>query len=451
MSARYLGFFLKKLDKNSFFIYITSGALYKIYKRKLSHMLTYTRVPDRVKALYESWKAEANWGRKQWITRAGESEEYYFNDVDQTGTTYTSKQTARITENTNIPVSINFLHPVTNQKLALLSQTKPSVKTLSIDGRAKPHAYILDKMQRGVFYNSNANAEIEQTIKDMLITGMGHVMVTPVDFYKKGMFNLSVVHVPWDEVILDINAKKITLEDMEGFFIERAFTVPKTLQVYGALISQLRDETNRPVDITTFTGETWVEQELTDKQNVTTTKWNADDRVIVREFYEKVYTKMYLIKRNDIVEYTFAENLTTEEQALLADPIKVLPDIYIKKSIILGDFLIWEEILPITDYPLKTTFFEWGGRPYRSYGMIHFTKGMQEAFDKLLQIMILNGILSNNAGWTVPKGGIAEEDRAQWELHGSNPHAIKEYIPKGFGNEVLKPERDTVTDRKSVV
>lgn len=407
-------------------------------------MIFYTRVPDPIRERYESWKADTTWGRKQWITRAEESEEYYYNDVDQTGTTYTAAQVARIGDNTNIPVSINFLHPVTNQKLALLTQTKPSTKTLSLDGRAKQHAFVLDKMKHGVFYNSNAQSEIEQMVKDMLISGMGHIMVAPIDFYKKGMFNLKVIHVPWDEVILDINAKSVTLEDMEGFFIEKAFTIPKALQIYGGIVAQLRDERGEPVSIDTFTGETWVEQEITDKADVTTTNWNADDRVIVREYYDKVYTNMYLVQNGDLIQYIFAENLAPEEQALIANPKDVIADVYVRKTIIMGDFTVWEEILPITEFPLRTAFFEWGGRPYRSYGMIHFTKGMQDAFDKILQIMILNGMLSNNAGWTAPKGSIPEEDRKKWEQFGSNPKVIKEYVPKVYENQVLKPEREQV-------
>jgi len=270
-------------------------------------------------------------------------------------------------------------------------------------------------------------------------------MVTPVDFYKQGMFKLKVVHVPWDEVILDVNSKSRTLEDMEGFFVERAFTVPKALQVYGGLLNQIKDAKGNPIPIETFTGETWVEQELTDKQDVTTSHWNADDRVIVREYYEKVFTEMYLVKQEGLTRTLFAENLDEEQQSLLTNAQQIIPDIYIKKTIMMGDFIIWEEILPITDYPLRTAFFEWGGRPYRSYGMIHFTKGMQQAFDKVLQIMLLNGMLSNNAGWTAPKGAIPEEDRDKWEQFGANPKVIKEYVPKVLEKQVLKPERDQVT------
>jgi len=404
-------------------------------------MIRFHRTPDRIKSKYISWKSETVWGRKQWLTRAENAEEYYYNDVDQTGTTYTGAQKLKL----DIPVSINFLHPITNQKLALLTQTKPSVKTLSLDGRAKQHAFVLDKMKQGILYNSNAQGEIEQMVKDMLITGMGHIMIAPVDFYKKGMFNLRVVHVPFDEVIVDINAKNVSLEDAEGMFIERAFTIPKTLQIYGNIISQLKNENGEPIDIRTLTGRTWTEQQLTGKQEVTTDNWNNDDRVIVREFYEKVFTEMYLIEDQGLTQMVFKENVAIEDHVIFEKPLDVVSDIYIKKTIMMSDFTVWEEILPITEYPLRTTFFEWGGRPYRSYGMIHFTKGMQEAFDKILQIMLLNGILSNNAGWTAPKGSIPEEDRQKWEQFGSNPKVIKEYVPKVFENQVMKPERDQVT------
>src|SRR5574343_124246 len=225
-------------------------------------MLKFERIPQYIYEKYVSWKSDTTFGRKQWLDRAKSAEEYYYNDVDKTATTYSASQIAKIQENTNIPVSINFLHPIINQKLAILAGTKPSMKVVSLDGRAKQQAFILDKIKHGILYSSNVQVEIEETIKDMLISGMGHIMVVPTDYYRPGIFNLSVVNVPYDEVILDIN-------------------------------SQLKDESGNPVDINAFTAQTWVEGELTERQDITTTTWNADDRVIVREFYEKVFTTMY--------------------------------------------------------------------------------------------------------------------------------------------------------------
>lgn len=411
-------------------------------------MIDFRYIPTTIKEKYESWKSDTTFGRQGWLERAVESEEIYLNDVDQTASTFTKAQKNSIANSTNIPVSINFIHPITNQKLAILVQTKPSTKTISLDTRAKDEAMVLDKMKDGVFNTTNASVEIEEHIKDMLVAGMGHLMVTSGDFYQPGLFGIKVAHVPYDEVILDVNAKKKDLTDMEGFFIEKELTVPKAMQLYGYLINQIEDENGRPVTIDTFTGSS-VDPNgmITDKASITTTSFNSDDRIRVREYYEKVYTTMYLVKNPEtkLTEFLFAEDLPEDARHILATADSEIPDIYVKKNVVLGDHLIFTEILPINDYPLVTSFFEWGGKAYRSYGIPHFTKDMQKASDKILQTMLLNGILSNNAGWTAPKGSIADEDRKKWEDFGSNPRVIKEYIPTEINGVLLKPEKEQVS------
>ena len=411
-------------------------------------MIQFLRLPEYIRERYLSWKGDTLFGRKHWIDKTVKAEGYYYNDVDNTSTTFNQGQFNRILEVTGIPVSINFLHPICNQKLAILNQTRPSMKTISMDGRAKNHAFVLDKMKHAVMYNSNAPLEIENMIKDMLISGMGCAMVMPTNPYQNGLFGVGVVHVPYDEVILDINAKKRTLEDMEGFFIERVFTIAKTLQIYGDIVANLKDETGRPVDVNTLTNRLWIEGQVTDKQDVVTTQFNQQGRIVVREFYEKIYTTMYVVPdpQTKNLTYLFRENLPEDVQTILSDAVKELPGMYIKRTLILGDFVVYDEVLSITQYPLKVSFFEWGGKPYRSYGMLHFTIDMQSAIDKVMQIMLLNGMLSNNAGWTAPKGAIAEEDKKKWEDYGNNPRVIKEYIPRETvgGGPPLRPERDQI-------
>jgi len=406
-------------------------------------MVKYERIPTQIHEKYISWKGGGLYARKNWLDKATIAEDYYYNDVEGTGTTFTQEQYNKIVDNTNIPVNINFLHPVIKQKLAILMEAKGSFKVISQDGRAKVEAQVLDKMKHAILYESNTQIELEEMVKDMLVSGMGHIMISPTDFYQPGVFNLSILHVPYDEVILDINAKRRTCEDMEGFFIEKAFTLPKLAHLYGDILAALKDENGNPVNIASFTGQVWIEDQLTPKQDIVTTNWNVDQRVIVREYYEKVFTNLYLVKTPDgSSQYMFAENLDPIEQSILNTAEVVRPDTYIKKTLMFGDFCVWQEVMPITEYPLKTAFFEWGGKPYRSFGMVHFTKSMQEAFDKVLSIMILNGILQNNAGWVAPKGAILDEDKANWENGGADPRVIKEFVVKTYDGKPIVPERD---------
>src|SRR5574337_161920 len=258
-------------------------------------MINFRRIPQSIFYKYVTWKGDAVYGRTQWLQRAQKAEEFYYHDVDNTGTTYTSTQLQKIEDNTNIPVSINWLHPITNQKLAILMNARSSFKVISTDARGKLQAQVLDKMKYGIMDTSHTAVEKESMIKDMLVSGMGCIMVVPSTFYQPGMFNLALVSVPWDEVILDINSKRRTLDDMEGFFVEKVFNAPRLLQTYADILSGLTDQDGKPVDLSTFYGQVWVEGDVTDKQNITTTNYNLDPRIIVREYYEKVFTTMYLV------------------------------------------------------------------------------------------------------------------------------------------------------------
>ena len=142
----------------------------------------------------------------------------------------------------------------------------------------------------------------------------------------------------------------------------------------------------------------------------------------------------------------FRENMFPEQQVIIdtGEIVKEEVNYFVRETTILGKKIVNVEILPLTMFPMKTMYFEWGGKPYRSYGMIHFTKGMQEAMDKVIQLLILNAMLSNNAGWTAPKGSIAEEDKPKWKIDGNNPMAIKEYVPRPFGDQYFVPVRDVV-------
>ena len=172
--------------------------------------------------------------------------------------------------------------------------------------------------------------------------------------------------------------------DMEGFFVEKAFTIPKIMKLYGDIISAIRDENGNPVGLETFGSQTWIEGELTDRQDVITTTWNSDSKIIVREFYEKVFTRMFLVPNPEtgMTEYMFAEDLEEDQQSILSTATSMVEDIFIRKTILLGDFKVWTQMLPITEYPLRTSFFEWGGKPYRCYGAMHFTVGMQRSEER---------------------------------------------------------------------
>lgn len=407
-------------------------------------MIMYEDVPAKLENKLNSWTN----AKARWLARAEEAFGYFFNDIEDTGTTLTQVQNDKVKATTNIPVSINLLYPVLSQKHAILCQTKPSHKVVSLSDnpQAKQAAFVLDKAKYSVFYNSEALTHNEEAIKSYLISGIGHIGLLPKDFTSQGEFGLSYQNLPIWNITVDPNSRLKTNEDMQGYIYAKELAEDVMLKLYQPLIETIRDYYGITVsidDLLTSPVSTGI------PRHVQLEALMNERRGLVRKYYDKAVAEMFYLRNPETgeIDRVFRENMFPEQQVIIdkGEVVKSEMNYYVRETTIIGKKIMNIEMMPITLFPMKSQYFEWGGRPYRSYGMIHFTKGMQETMDKTIQMLILNAMLSNNAGWTAPKGSIAEEDATKWRIDGNNPMAIKEYVPRVYeGGVVLKPERDQI-------
>jgi len=400
-------------------------------------------VPKELVDKLEGWKSLKN----IWLKRANEAIGYFYNDIEETGTTYTGDQYENIKRTTNIPVSINILYPVLSQKHAILSSGKPSHKVVSLSDneQAKGAAYVLDKAKHAIMYSSEALTHNEESIKELLITGMSHVGLVDKEFANYGEFNLAYQHLSINNVTIDPNSRLKTNEDMEGWLYEKELTEDTIVKVYGGMLTDINEYYGLDLKIEDFFTNT--ASGLPKQAQVESVAQMR--KGLVRKFYDKTIAEMLLIRNPETsdIDRVFRENMFPEAAEIVldnADVVRTEVNRYVRETTILGDKIINVEIKPYTLHHMKTQYFEWGGKPYRSYGMIHFTKGMQEALDKTIQQLILNAMLSNNAGWTSPVGAIDEGQESNWRIDGANPMAVKTWNPVVIDGQVLKPERDQV-------
>lgn len=405
-------------------------------------MLVYKQeIPKHITDKYDSWNGE----RMTWLTNAERSEEYYYNDVEGTGTNYTLQQIEKIKETSNIPVTINYIYPQVNQKIAILSQSKPSFKIISMvdDKVLEEMASVIDGAKYSVMYKSNSDTAIQTHLSDMLKLGMGILIAADETYYTPGEFGVAVEYLHPSYVILDANAKRKDLADMTGYFITKQITFAMAKMLYQPIIDEINAYYGSEVRLDSLSGQFFgsnVGQNYVIDNAIETP-------VNVTEYYDQVFTTKYLIESPETGELksAFEENYFPEQWNLIKTTIKEEEKgIFVRKTIFLGNDMIAFFILPQKRFGIAVTFFEFGGRPYRSYGMIHFMRGMQEAYDKFIQIMIINGMLSNNAGVEAPVGSIPQEFRTQWEKHYNNPMVLKEYVPVVIEGQVFKPEKQQI-------
>jgi len=94
----------------------------------------------------------------------------------------------------------------------------------------------------------------------------------------------------------------------------------------------------------------------------------------------------------------------------------------IKQTCIVGDKLLYEEILPetITDYPVVPFHYKWTGTPFPMSAVSPLI-GKQRELNKSHQIMVHNASLGSSLRWMHEEGSI---DMDYWEKYSSSPGAL---------------------------
>ena len=404
-------------------------------------MVMYEETPEGLKKFYNDWKLD----RDNFLVKAKRYEEYYFTDVEGTGTTYGVTQKNTIQKNTNIPVSVNFIYPIVHKKKASMVKKKPSfqVVTSSQDKKYKQFSYVIDKVVYSLLRNSSSLSKTESHCQDILVQGMGFLGLDDEDTYTTGQLPFSLCYYPNHNVILDAGSRIKEGTDMRGYFIEKEISKDYAQFKFGSIIDEINEYYGHTLTIDSFENLSSISLDANRGYGLgqKTLQW--------RRYYDKVFTTMYIMENpeNGDLEFLFKENYYPEqvEAIFIADNIiGEEKNMFVRRTDLLGDKIILATMMPLTQLPGKATYFDWGGRPYRSYGMVHREIGKQDAIDKIVQMLLLNGMLQNNAGWSGPANALTPAQKAVWEAAANDPRVYKEYTPQVINDQVFIPKRDEI-------
>ena len=88
-----------------------------------------------------------------------------------------------------------------------------------------------------------------------------------------------------------------------------------------------------------------------------------------------------------------------------------------------GDMYLYEQILPLSEYPIIPVMYNHTGTPY-PVGAVLPMIGKQREINKAHQIMLHNANLASNLRWLYTEGSVDEEE---WEKYSSSPGALLKY------------------------
>jgi hypothetical protein len=370
----------------------------------------------------------------------------YFGDTESTKTPFTETQVANIDATTALKANINEIYPIVTTLLALLTRFKSSHKVIAKhrDPMWEDFAEAIDGFKYDILYKGRANKRTKSALKDMLLTGQGIVGTEEEDFFRDGELNLSLDTYHPENIILDINCRDDTLQSQIGYFLEEEITIDEAKKRYGGIMKLL--QAKFPDQDLSFEFFSRTQQSKNFKRN----RIEGTDQIRtiwIRRYFEKEFATLCYVKNGAEIERAFLENAETEEEEakIVANKLDTEDDIFVREHLYFGDYEVETFLKPITDYEHQVLFFEWGGKPYESYSLIHFIKDNQITLHSILQNLILNAYLINNAGWTAPEGAIPKGTKKQWEDALANPMKMKIFkLVNTVDGKVLRPEKDQV-------
>ena len=142
------------------------------------------------------------------------------------------------------------------------------------------------------------------------------------------------------------------------------------------------------------------------------------------ELISEAQEQATIIKQQILSDADFKILKDSEEaQKNIVDSIEFYENRIVKSCSVGDDTFLFEQIIPISEYPIVPIPYMYTGTPYAMSAVTPLI-GKQQEINKAHQIMLHNANLSSNLRWMYEEGSVPEDE---WEKYSSAPGALLKY------------------------
>ena len=134
---------------------------------------------------------------------------------------------------------------------------------------------------------------------------------------------------------------------------------------------------------------------------------------------EATIVKEQVMSESQFLEFEKDENFKKN----IIDSVEFYENRIIKTCSVGDDTFLFEQIIPISEYPIVPMPYMYTGTPYAMSAVTPLI-GKQQEINKAHQIMLHNANLSSNLRWMYEEGSVPEDE---WEKYSSAPGALLKY------------------------
>lgn len=262
---------------------------------------SFDNLPEEVRQL-NAWFLILTQGRNKDFTYKRKDEEFYYSDVEGTRTQYSVEQLEYIKETFGTPISTKIIYPLIEQLLAMLTGAKPYPRVVAGGENLREHAAVFEQAHSAIWYESKANHQFIDAVRDALVVGEGYMRVRKNSFFEETALNVITEHVRWKDVFIDPLAKPHNIDDAEIICIAKILPASKVEMEYDVKISE-KDILSKD-----FMGGIGLsqdnygmfEEELYGEGLTIGGRPKKRKSVLVREFFKKEIKNLYMDEKGNL-------------------------------------------------------------------------------------------------------------------------------------------------------
>jgi len=422
----------------------------------------------------ELWKTYSN-NRETWAQQAQEDKEF------RLGRQWTAEQKKTLEGRGQAAIVINRIHPAVESAKAMITANKPSFRVSPREDSDNKTAQAINGLLEYIWQISDGDQVLRNVVDDYYVLGMGAMQVYIDPMMDMGKGEVCLHDIDPLDIYIDPNSRDRFCDDAENIIVSRLFTREQAESLYPMYEAAIKNastdsqQSDRPTtDRTDEIGLVFPETSETDTR-VTFGKNNEYVRGYER--YSKVVVNMHRIKLDwsgeedlldeanwpafldkkfwiingqilekeeqakavaDAVVKKYAQQEQQAEQKGVLPPeppqletvtafdlIKqgrieevVVPTKRIQTTVIMGDKLLYQRLLPTDKYPIVFFMNQHTRTPY-PVSDVRMVKGLQEYINKTRSLIIAHATTSTNTKILIPAGSMdMKEFEEKWAQPG---------------------------------
>ena len=340
------------------------------------------------------------------------------------------------------PEANNKIRPAVETVLANISASSPEWDCDPMAKGDEEFAYICNAMLDRIWEDSDGSVQYRQICKDYIVKGLGYLFVYPDWNADEGLGGMRLKRLPPESVFVDANSMLPDFSDA-SYIIYSDIHTKESLKITFPRYKDLIEEASQDhTPNETSTGkydrdDTWTRADVGDNYMEKVRKyvyWTKVNVPFVRltdlnTGHTQIYNRdQYLNELQEDKEYQrLLKNEVVDEEIIYRTQIR--------EVFVIGDQLAYDEVLPITRFPIIPACNEHTGTPFPA-GDVRHAKSPQRMLNRTEALLISHTSATTNFKLLYEDGAMDAGEVAKWHIPNAlirvNPGALREQKIKEF-------------------